>query len=124
MKLVDEITYKLEEKKGGMLSHVRAKQYPRWCAVCGVTDPKDIDYTNPFVRIEWLLCDPGWLLAIRKPKGVEEFLNRLGDPTAKWIYLNYVDEQTGESYRDLEKNRFRSEFTRSVLKSSRSKKKR
>lgn len=122
MKIVEEITNKLDDKKGGMLAHIRAKNYPRWCEVCGVTDPKDIDYDNPFVRIEWLLCDPGWLLTIRKPEGVQEFLNRLGDPTAKWIYLNYKDEETGQSYRDLEKNKLKSELARKVLRKQRNKK--
>ena len=119
MKIVEEITYKLNEKKGGVLAQVRAKHYPRWCEVCGVTDPADIDYSNPFVKIEWLLCDPGWLHAIKTPKGVEEFLNRLDDPLAKWIYLNYKDEETGDSYRDLEKNRFASELKKSLSRKQR-----
>lgn len=121
MKIVEDVKYQLESKKGGILSQVRAKHLSRWMDVCGVTDPADIDYENPFVKIEWLLCDPAWLHAIKSPKGVGEFLERLEDPLAKWIYLHYKDEETGDSYRDLEKNRFSSELRRALIKKQRCK---
>ena len=27
-------------------------------------EPSKIDYTNPYIRLEWLLCDPYYLLPI------------------------------------------------------------
>ena len=122
MKIVDEVKFQLENKKGSVLANVRAKHHARWMQVCGVTEVEDIDYDNPFVKIEWLLCDPAWLHAIKSEKGREEFLERLDDPLAKWIYLYYADEETGDSYRDLENNRFASELRRQMLKKQRSKK--
>lgn len=118
MKIVEDVKFGLENKKGGVLAQIRAKHYPRWCELCGVEDPKDIDYNNPFVKIEWLLCDPAWLHAIKTPKGVNEFLERLGDPEAQDIYLNYVDDEGG-SYRDLERNQFASRLRKSLGKNLR-----
>lgn len=119
MKIVDEVKFQMEMRKGDILTQVRAKHLSRWMEVCGVDSPDEIDYENPFVKIEWLLCDPAWLHAIKTKKGREEFLERLGDPLAKWIYLYYSDEETGDSYRDLEKNRFATELRRALGKKQR-----
>ena len=37
---------------------IRAKYYPRWRKVCGVETDEEIDFDNPVVSTEWLLCDP------------------------------------------------------------------
>ena len=116
MKIVDNVKTQMEMRKGDVLSQVRFKHIDRWMDVCGVDSPEDIDYDNPFVKIEWLLCDPGWLHAIKSKKGRDQFLERLDDPLAKWIYLYYRDEETGDSYRDLEKNHFARDLRRALSK--------
>lgn len=116
MKIVDNVKIQMDMRKGDILTQVRSKYLARWMDVCGVDSPEDIDYDNPFVKIEWLLCDPGWLHAIKSKKGREQFLERLDDPLAKWIYLYYSDEETGDSYRDLEKNHFARDLRRALSK--------
>lgn len=43
---------------------IRKKWIPKWMEDCGVDDPAKIDYTNPYIRLEWMLCDPYYLLPI------------------------------------------------------------
>lgn len=37
---------------------IRQRYYPRWRKVCGVETDEEIDFDNPVVSTEWLLCDP------------------------------------------------------------------
>ncbi len=37
---------------------IRKKYRPRWRKICGVETDEEIDYDNPIVSTEWLLCDP------------------------------------------------------------------
>ena len=37
---------------------IRERYYPRWRKVCGVETDEEIDFDNPVVSTEWLLCDP------------------------------------------------------------------
>lgn len=38
--------------------NVRRKYRPRWRKLCGVETDEEIDYNDPVVSTEWLLCDP------------------------------------------------------------------
>ena len=37
---------------------IRQRYSPRWRKVCGVETDEEIDFDNPVVSTEWLLCDP------------------------------------------------------------------
>ena len=37
---------------------IRQRYYPRWRKICGVETDEEIDFDNPVVSAEWLLCDP------------------------------------------------------------------
>lgn len=37
---------------------IRQRYYPRWRKICGVETDEEIDFDNPVVSTEWLLCDP------------------------------------------------------------------
>lgn len=91
-------------RKDDFLWNVRKEYHSRWMKACGVDKVEDIDYDNPFVKIEWLLCDPAWLHAIKSKKGREEFKERLNDPLAWWIFSEYRDEESGDGYWDLTAN--------------------
>lgn len=80
----------------------REKYLPRWCEICGVSDPMQIDYNNPFVKIEFYLCDFRILKSIKKEAGRQKFYELIG-PEATQVYLTYT-ESDGTSYRDLEHN--------------------
>lgn len=103
-KIIKNLKVKAQMKGDEVLANIRSKNLGRWCEVCGVTDPIDIDYDNPFVKIEWLLSDPGWLHSIKSEKGREEFKQRLNDPLAWYIFCHYRDEETGDRYWDLTRN--------------------
>lgn len=100
-KRIAKIKSSADVKKSDVLFRIRSQQYPRWIEVCGVDDYTEIDYDNPFVKIEWLLSDPAWLHAIKSEKGREEFKKRLDDPLAWYIFTSYRDEETGQGYWDL-----------------------
>lgn len=100
-KRITKIKASADVKKGDVLFQVRSRQFPRWIEVCGVDDYTEIDYDNPFVKIEWLLSDPAWLHAIKSEKGRHEFKERLDDPLAWYIFTSYRDEETGQGYWDL-----------------------
>ena len=78
----------------------RQENLPRWAEMCGVEDYEQIDMTNPYVRLEFLLCDVGILRSLSGGKGRDAFLKILS-PEEQDIYLNTVDED-GARYTDLE----------------------
>lgn len=101
---IDAVRQWKNDKIDYTLYQIRQKYHSRWMEVSGALTIDDIDYSNPFVKIEWLLCDPGWLHAIKSKRGREKFKDRLDDPLAWWIFCNYKDESDGSSYWDLTKN--------------------
>lgn len=86
--------------KDNTVASIRKHWLRNWMEYSGVDDPEEIDYENPFVKIEWLLSDPLWLHAIKNEKGRQEFKERLNDPLAWWIFCNYKPEDGGKSYWD------------------------
>lgn len=81
---------------------VRAKYINRWMELSGVDRPEEIDYNEPHVAIEWLLCDPVNLKLIRSrnPKDRQRVYD-LMTPEMQDVYFNEVDEH-GARYCDLE----------------------
>ena len=55
--LADRVRFEMDGKHQQYTSQVRAKWLDRWMEICGVDDPEKIDYDNPYVHLEWLLCD-------------------------------------------------------------------
>lgn len=92
---------KLNQMNDNVTIQVRAKFMDAWMDYCGVDDPMDIDYNEPHVAIEFLLCDPVNIKLIRskkmedKQKVYDQFTDEM-----MWIYFN--EEQNGVRYCDLE----------------------
>lgn len=55
---------KMEDTWATHAAQTRMKYLPRWAKLCGVEDYKDIDYSNPYVHLEWFLCDPRMLMKL------------------------------------------------------------
>ena len=78
----------------------RKKLMKRWCKMCGVRRPADIDFTNPTVHLEYILCDTRYQLMVAQPETRQNFLDILTDAERE-VYLNAVDDY-GNRYTDLE----------------------
>lgn len=89
-----------EDKHEQMVMQSRMKFAERWMLESGVTEIKDIDMTNPQISLEWKLCDPAALKALKNEESRARFLATL-TPEELDVYMNKVDEN-GASYRDLE----------------------
>lgn len=92
---------KLEDVNDQVTFEVRSRMLDQWCDYCGVTDPKDIDYNEPHVAIEFILCDPVNIKLIRSKNPADKMLvySQFTDEMMN-IYLN--EEQNGVRYCDLE----------------------
>lgn len=55
--LKEKMLDKLEESSDENAAKVRYKFGPRWMKLCGVDRWEDIDWDNPYVHLEWFLCD-------------------------------------------------------------------
>lgn len=71
---IKDLPYRVKDTE---VAQIRAHYLKDWMEICKVDRPEDIDYQNPHVHIQWLLCDPYWQRAIKKPKGKAEFLEQL-----------------------------------------------
>lgn len=47
-----------DAKHAEAVAMIRANRMNDFMEMCGVGEPADIDYDNPHVKINWLLCDP------------------------------------------------------------------
>lgn len=69
---------------------------------CGVTDPSDIDWSNPVIAVAHLLHDPLFRHYIMHgSKSQKEIVYNLMTDEMKEIYWNYEDEH-GSKFCDLE----------------------
>lgn len=78
----------------------RKKYMYRWCKICGVKWKRDIDYDNPRVHVEYMLCDIRNQAMLADPQSRHIFLELLTDEERD-MYLNSVDDD-GNRYTDLE----------------------
>lgn len=112
--LINRVKKKITEfKKGGsdkiadahdrVSFNVRAKYLERWMEISGADSPEGIDYNEPHIAIEFLLCDPVNLKLIRS-KNIKDRQRVYDLMTSEQldIYFNEVDEH-GARYCDLEK---------------------
>ena len=89
-----------DAKNQEIANRTRAKFMPRWMEECGVTDWHDIDYSNPQIHLEFILCDPTVLKDLQNEGGRDRLFQMLTDEE-KDVYLNKTDEH-GAKYTDLE----------------------
>lgn len=105
---------KIDDLHDNVSLQVRAKFLDDWCEICGVDDPKDIDYNEPHVAIEFLLCDPVNIKLLRS-KRIEDKQMVYSQMTEEMLNIYFNEEQNGTRYCDLE--------TRSMVSLARGKKK-
>lgn len=89
-----------DDQKEKIAMQARAKFMPRWMEECGVTDWHDIDYKNPQIHLEWILCDPAVLKDLQNEGGRDRLFQMLTEEEQD-VYLNKTDEK-GAHYYDLE----------------------
>ena len=82
----------------------RVEFLPRWAEICGVADPRDIDYTNTQVHLEYILCDVKILRGLSKPGGRDALFSLLTDEERD-MYLYAVDDG-GHGYTVLESREY------------------
>lgn len=92
---------KLNDMNDNVAFQVRAKFLEQWCDYCGVTDPNDIDYNEPHVAIEYLLCDPVNIKMIRS-KNPDDKAKVYCQFTEEMLFIYFNEEQNGVRYCDLE----------------------
>ena len=56
-KLSQIVTDKISDKYAEKVAAVRSTQFSRWREICGVGPDDPIDWDNPYVHLEWMLCD-------------------------------------------------------------------
>lgn len=81
MGVISKIRDTADEKVDNVMALATARAmenyYPRWCEICGVEDPHDIDWTLPCIEVESMLCNPVNLKLIKGGKKRDEFLAKL-----------------------------------------------
>ena len=91
---------KIDMQHEKVVYQVRQNYIVRWCEICGTDNPAEIDYNEPHVFIEHLLCDPVNLHKLRDKKTRHEIYEMM-PPEVLDVYLHEVDEN-GTRYCDLE----------------------
>lgn len=89
-----------DDQREKIAMQARTKFMPRWMEECGVDDWHDIDYKNPQIHLEWILCDPVILRDLQNEGGRDRLFQMLTEEE-KDVYLNMTDEK-GAKYTDLE----------------------
>ena len=92
---------KMNDMNDSVSFQVRSRFLDQWCDYCGVTDPKDIDYNEPHVAIEYLLCDPVNIKLIRS-KSMDDKMKVYCQFTEEMMNIYMNEEQNGVRYCDLE----------------------
>ena len=102
-----------------MVAQIRAKHFPRWMELTTeftgreCISPADIDYTEPHIHIEWLLCDPTYLSWVKKAKYRHKWYELLTDEEVT-VYLDYVGDDGGK-YTDLEKDGMKKSISKALV---------
>lgn len=83
----------------------RKSMEPHFCELSNCTDPKDIDYSIPEVKILWVLSDMRWLAKMKNQKGRLAFRQEFGAELYDY-YMHKTfydcDEQRHRPFRDFE----------------------
>ena len=75
-KTKEAIVDKMDEVNDANSYRNRQHWIGRWCQICGVENKEDIDYSNPYVNLEYQLCDfriIGKLTAGKRDEVLETF---------------------------------------------------
>jgi len=100
-KRAKEMFHDIDDAKNQEIANrTRAKFMPRWMEECGVEDWHDIDYKNPQIHLEFILCDPAILKDLQNEGGRDRLFQMLTEEE-KDVYLNKTDDK-GAKYTDLE----------------------
>lgn len=70
-----------DAKHAEAVAMIRANRMYDFMEMCGVGEPEQIDYDNPHVKINWLLCDPVNLRMVTNPKHRDKFYAMLDEAT-------------------------------------------
>lgn len=92
---------KLRDMNDNVTVQVRSRFLDQWCEICGVTDPMDIDYNEPHVAIEYLLCDPVNIKLLRS-KNQDDKQLVYSQMTDEMLYIYFNEEDNGTRYCDIE----------------------
>ena len=98
--MIEKVRDKADSAIERWASQARVKYLPRWIELSGGESVDDIDYSNPYIHLEFLLCDPRNLSLISRGKHRDKFLAKL-TPEEKDIYLNFTGDD-GKKYTELE----------------------
>jgi|GEM_PF-3919760 len=64
----------------------------RWMDYCGVSDPSEIDYSDPCVHIEWVCCETDMLMLATEDG--EKFLAMTG--CDRDVFMKYFDQSAAK----------------------------
>lgn len=67
-KILDKGTEWADEQHEKTVMQAEASRYMDFMEICGVSDPADIDWDNPHVKIVKLTCDPVNIRFLANPK--------------------------------------------------------
>ena len=67
--------------------------------ICEVGDPANIDYNNPHVKIQLLMCDPVNQRLAHNPKLRQRLYDKMDDETLD-VWMNFTDDY-GHTYRQF-----------------------
>lgn len=128
--VIKDLPHRIHDEE---VAQIRMHYYTRWAYICNQDKYASedelkalkyglgtlggmIDFHEPHVRIEWLLCDPQYQRAVKKDSTREEFLSLLTDEERE-VYLN-------EGYTELENAKVSKEVGRTIKRKVKDKLKR
>lgn len=121
IKIREMLGEKADDLHDRITAQARAKWLTRWAErteeITGrpCESPDDIDYTDPYIHIEWLLCDPTNQARIQSkdPEARARFFDQL---TAEELAVYYEKDEKGASYSDMETVAWKREVVKGVKK--------
>jgi len=79
--VLDKGTAFVDQKHDEAVALARYNRQQDFMEMCGVGEPSEIDYDNPHVRINWLLCDPVNVRLAQNPKLRYRFYEQMDEAT-------------------------------------------
>lgn len=95
-----------DEQHEKHVTMARANSQGLMMEACGVSDPANIDYDNPHVKIIWLMCDPVNQRLAHNPKLRTKLYDKMDEETYD-VWMNYKDDN-GHTYQELYESKLES----------------
>lgn len=119
MSIRERLGSKADELHDRITAEARAKWLSRWmeytAEVTGrpCDNPDGIDYSNPRIHLEWLLCDPTNQARIQSkdPAIRAHFFDQL---TSDELVIYYEKDANGDSYADMETVKWKREIKKGI----------